>query len=371
MTEMLIRRLHLDGFLTFAPGSEPFELRPLNVLIGANGAGKSNLIEALGLLAAASRDLGQAIRGRGEWIEWLWKGRPSAVAARIEAELDGRDTPSHSEPRCRLVVEPGRARLELVDEAAAETGRNSAKEHIYWYYQLDQGRPVTFGRTTDTQRYQEVSWAGEALSSIRILDGCALVEQSLRRDPLSAPPFEERMFTGGQEAALVLLRMVCDGDTRIEEVLKRFFLGFERLSVRDVNGAKRLYLHESGLTAPIPVSRMSRGTLRFATLLAVLLSPSPPPLLCVEAPERGLHPDAAAQLGEVLVDASRRMQLVVTTHSSELISAFSTEPDAVVACERPGTATELERLDPERLASWLKDHCLGDLWAMGVLGANP
>ena len=368
---MLIRRLHLDGFLTFAPGSEPFELRPLNVLIGANGAGKSNVIEALGLLAAASRDLGQAIRGRGEWIEWLWKGRPSAVAARIEAELDGRDTPSRSEPRCRLVVEPGRARLELVDEAAAETGRNSAKEHIYWYYQLDRGRPVTFGRTTDTQRYQEVSWAGEALSSIRILDGCALVEQTLRRNARSVPPVQEPMFTDGQETALVLIQMVHDGDTRINDFLRRFLPGFERFSIRDPNGNKRLYIHESGLKAPIPVSRMSGGTLRFLTLLATLLSPSPPPLLCVEAPERGLHPDNAALLGEVLVKASRRMQIVVTTHSSSLISALSIEPDAVVACERLGASTALTRLDPETLASWLKDYCLGDLWQMGVLGANP
>ena len=368
---MLIRRLHLDGFLTFAPGSQPFELRPLNVLIGANGAGKSNVVEALGLLAAASRDLGRAIRGRGEWIEWLWKGRPSAVAARIEAELDGSDTPSCSEPRCRLVVEPGRARPELLDEAAAETGRSSAKEHTYWYYQLDQGRPVTFGRTTDTQRYQEVSWAGKALSSIRILDGCAMVEQSLRRDPLSAPPFEERVFTDGQEAALVLIQMVRDGDTRIGELLRRILPGFERFSVRNANGDQRLYIHESGLKDPIPVSRVSGGTFRLLALLATLRSPSPPPLLCVEAPERGLHPDGAALLGEVLVDASRRMQLLVTTHSSSLISALSNEPDAVVACERLGAATAMERLDPEKLASWLKDYRLGDLWGMGVLGANP
>ena len=371
MTEMLIRRLHLDGFLTFAPRSEPFGLRPLNVLIGANGAGKSNVIEALGLLAAASRDLGQAIRDRGEWIEWLWKGRPSAVAARIEAELDGSDTPSRSEPRCRLVVEPGFARLDLVGEAAAEAGFDSAKEHTYWYYQLDHGCPVSFGKTTDTQRYREVSWAGEALSSIRILDGCALAGQTLRRDTRSVPPVQERMFTDGQEAALVLIQMVHGGDTRINDLLRRFLPGFERFSIRDVNGNTRLYIHEAGLKAPIPVSRMSGGTLRFLTLLATLLSPSPPPLLCVEAPERGLHPDAAALLGEVLVDASRRMQLMVTTHSSSLISALGTEPDAVVVCERLGASTKLERLDPEKLASWLKDYALGDLWGMGVLGANP
>jgi len=351
---LVIGSVRLDGSLSVGSGSGPVELRPLSVLIGANGAGKSSVIEAWRLLAAASRDLGQAIRSRGDWIDWLWKGSPSADAARIEAELDGSDTPGRGQLRCRLTVEPGRARFELAEEAAAEAGCDPAEEHIHWYYQLDDGRPVTCGRTADTQRYREVSWAGDALSSIRILDGSGLGGQ-----------------TDLQEAALTLVQMADDGDTRINRFLKGVLPGFERFSVRGADGAKRLYLHESGLTAPIPVSRMSGGALRLLRLLATLRSPSPPPLLCVEVPERGLHPDAAAMLGEALVDASHRMQLVVTTHSSSLISSLSTEPEAVVACERLGGATELFRLDSERLASWREDYLLGDLWGMGVLGANP
>lgn len=120
---MMIKQLRLDGLLSFAPGSEPFELRPLNVLIGHNGTGKSNLIKALGLVAAASRDLGRAIRGRGDWLDWLWNGSPSADAIRIEAELDGSDTPGRCDPRCRLTVGLGQACLEFVGEAAAEAGR--------------------------------------------------------------------------------------------------------------------------------------------------------------------------------------------------------------------------------------------------------
>ena len=323
MTEMLIRRLHLDGFLTFAPRSEPFGLRPLNVLIGANGAGKSNVIEALGLLAAASRDLGQAIRDRGEWIEWLWKGRPSAVAARIEVELDGSDTPSRSEPRCRLVVEPGFARLDLVGEAAAEAGFDSAKEHTYWYYQLDHGCPVSFGKTTDTQRYREVSWAGEALSSIRILDGCALAGQTLRRDTRSVPPVQEGECSPMARVSwrcvlhpAAVSRAVIPGSTHL--ALRRFLqLVYRALLDRaDVNGQHAArHASKRVLEAPIPVSRMSGGTLRFLT------TAEPPGCLlrkrhyCVSK-----NPSAdstrncvTALLGEVLVDASRRMQLMVTT----------------------------------------------------------
>ena len=70
---MLIRSLRLDGFLSFAPGSEPFEMRPLNVLIGPAGSGKSNLIEALDLLAATPGDEARAVRGVEDLRDWLWK----------------------------------------------------------------------------------------------------------------------------------------------------------------------------------------------------------------------------------------------------------------------------------------------------------
>ena len=133
----------------------------------------------------------------------------------------------------------------------------------------------------------------------------------------------------------------------------------------------QFYLHETGFAAPIPATRLSDGTIRFVALLATLLSPTPPPLVCIEEPELGLHPDAVALLADILVEASDRTQLVVTTHSDALVSALTAQPDAIVACERPGAGTELRRLDPKRLASWLEDYRLGDLWRMGRTGSEP
>ena len=133
----------------------------------------------------------------------------------------------------------------------------------------------------------------------------------------------------------------------------------------------QLYLHESGLRVPTPATRLSDGTIRLLALLATLLHPFPPPLVCIEEPELGLHPDAVALLADLLVEASDRMQLVVTTHSDALVSALTGQPDAIVACERPGAGTELRRLEPKKLAPWLEDYRLGDLWRMGELGANP
>ena len=94
-------------------------------------------------------------------------------------------------------------------------------------------------------------------------------------------------------------------------------------------------------------------------------------MVCIEEPELGLHPDALALIADLLVEASTRMQLLVTTHSDSLVAAMTNQPNTVVACERPGAGTELRRLDPEKLAGWLDEYSLGDLWRMGELGANP
>ena len=170
---------------------------------------------------------------------------------------------------------------------------------------------------------------------------------------------------------MVLNHIEHAGDTQLGDLLKRFFPRFGHLSTRISGGTVQFYLHEPGFRSPIPATRVSDGIIRFITLLAALFSPSPPPLLCIDEPELGLHPDAVALLADVLVDASRRTQLVVTTHSEALVSALTSQPDAIVTCERPGAATTLRHLDPATVASWLDEYCLGDLWRMGELGANP
>ena len=392
---MLIRQLRLDGFLSFAPGSEPFELRPLNVLIGPNGSGKSNFIEALGLLAATPHDLAATVRAGGGAREWLWKGQPSANSVEIEAVLGGESTPTMRNLRYRLNLGPVRTRLELLDEAIEEVAPSPGNDDVYFYYRFQRGRPAINIRTVagdtverrlrredllpdqsvlaqrkDPEQYPEVTWVGRSFATIQTLADRTLGRHTPARDPQPADLPEDRLLPDGSNLALVLNQFEHAGDTRIDDVLKEFFPRFERLSTRITGGTVQFYLHESGFKAPIPATRLSDGTLQFLVLLATLWSPSPPPLLCIDEPELGLHPDAVGLLADVLVEASTRMQLIVTTHSDALVSALTGQPDAIVACERPGAGTVLHRLDPATLASWLEDYRLGDLWRMGELGAN-
>ena len=84
-----------------------------------------------------------------------------------------------------------------------------------------------------------------------------------------------------------------------------------------------------------------------------------------------MHPDAMSIMADLLVEASERMQIIVTTHSDALVSALSAHPEAILTCENNGGGTQIRRLDPDKLKHWLADYTLGDLWRMGELGANP
>lgn len=170
---------------------------------------------------------------------------------------------------------------------------------------------------------------------------------------------------------LVLNEILHRGSQDIEMALKRFLPGCERISTRIVGNTIQLYLHERGLNAPVPSTRISDGTMRFLSMLAALFAPTPPSLMCLENPELGIHPDAMSLLADLLVEASDRMQLVIATHSAALLSGLNDEVESAVVCENIGHGTTFERLDAERLAHWPKDYTLGDIWRIGEIGGNP
>jgi predicted ATPase len=103
----------------------------------------------------------------------------------------------------------------------------------------------------------------------------------------------------------------------------------------------------------------------------VLCHPEPPPLVCLEEPEIGLHPDILPTVAELLIQASERCQLIVTTHSDILVSALTERPESVLVCEHDGDGSRLTRLQADKLKVWLdKYHSLGELWRMGELGGT-
>ena len=392
-----IQRLRLDAFLSFAPGTDTIELEPLNILIGPNGSGKSNVIEAVELLHATPTNLAAAIRDGGGPQEWLWKGSGQRdQAATIDVVL-GTGTPTHRPLRYRLEFTDVGGRVEVLDESIEATVAQPGEDDVYFYYRFQRGSPVINVKDTsggagyqrflqrekllpdqsvlaqrkDSDTYPEITWLGEHFGAMQTFREWTFGRYTPLRQPQRTDHPEDRLLDDSSNLALVLNQIEHRDGRRFDDLLARFFPRYERMSTRISGGTVQFYLHETDFRAPIPAPRLSDGTIRFIAILAILLSPSPPPLVCIEEPELGLHPDAVALLADLLVEASTRMQLIVTTHSDALISELTSQPQAVITCERPGQGTVLSRLDPERLRSWLDDYRLGDLWRMGELGANP
>ncbi len=157
----------------------------------------------------------------------------------------------------------------------------------------------------------------------------------------------------------------------IIEKLKMFYERVEDIHPLAQGGTVQIFFQEEGLTQTVPATRLSDGTLRYLCLLVILLHPTPPPLICIEEPELGMHPDIIPTIAELLIEASQRTQLIVTTHSDMLVSAIGAKhPEAVLVCDRTSKGTTLTRLEPEKLKLWLEKYTLGELWLKGEIGGT-
>ncbi len=385
-----IQSIRLDNFLSFGPGAGWFDLSDLNVLIGPNGAGKTNVVEAFELLRAAPVDFAAAIRDGGGAQEWLWKGNDASEQVTLETRLNRPiETLRH-----HLAFSVVRHRAEITDEWIRDEPSVEADGYVLYREQngslmrrilmWDQawipGNDVRESDDTPPlSPHQSILSQYRSLTTLGI-GGVYRAIQTFRewtfgrythlRQPQRADLPEDRLLHDARNLPLILLEIEHADGRRFNELLALFMPRFERMSTLVRGNTVEFFLHERGLSSPISAARVSDGTLRFIAILATLLNPSPPRLVCIEEPELGMHPDALAIIADLLVEASSRMQIVVTTHSDVLVSALTNHPDAIVACEKSNLSTTLRRLDPERLRDWLKDYRLGDLWRMGEIGAN-
>jgi predicted ATPase len=155
---------------------------------------------------------------------------------------------------------------------------------------------------------------------------------------------------------------------RLLELLSEVAPGFTDVEIIPEGGQLRLYLTEGDRN--VPAHRLSDGTLRYLALLAILLDPGPAKLVLIEEPELGLHPDVLPGLRDMLVEASSRFQLIVTTHSTQLVDAMTDHAGAVVVCEKDAGTSRMTRLEVGQIAGWREFGSLGALWLSGRVGGT-
>jgi predicted ATPase len=381
---MLIKRLILKKILSF--NDSVIELGPLNVLIGPNAVGKSNLVEVIGLLQAAPASIASAILRGGGVRQWLWLGdRAAPPLATIQCESSLSGGPVTYE----LQFSENQYGFVIVSEQVAGADPNGTSSEPYLVRLLNEMKfrakasepPLTSGVPTADSvlaLYKSpvdttpVTDFGNHLAQIRIYREFQTgIGAGARYGTVTTAP-KDVLRDGADNLALVLHELDFLGvHERIREYLGRFCERFEDVKVNLGDGVMRTYLREAGLAEMVSAVRMSDGTLKFLSILAALFHPKPPPLMCIEEPETGLHPDALQLVAEALLEASQSTQLIVTTHSDALIDSLTDRPDTVLVCERDfDNGTQMKRLSKEDLKVWLERYTLGQLWRKGEIGGG-
>ena len=365
-----LSRLNLSGFKTIRHLPD-LELGDITVLIGANGAGKTNLISFFRLLGWMLPPPGklQLFVGRaGGANSLLHLG--AGVTPQVQAELTFRTGQGENQYRFRLFHAAGDKlvfaeemfrytpdRLEAPGDwhdlgsghheariiERAERGKTTARTILYL---LKQCVVYQFHNTSDTARIRQ-RWDAT--------DNFFLKED-------------------GANLAPVLLRLMRDKPryyTRIVETIRQAVPYFEDFQLQEQDGTVFLQWRELHSDMVFGAHLASDGTLRLMALVTLLLLPpgERPSVVLLDEPELGLHPFAVDLVAGLVKAASIHSQVVVATQSPTLINSFA--PEHVVVVDREGAESRFQRLDPARLDDWLEDYTLADLWEKNVLGGKP
>lgn len=391
MKKNTLKSLQIQNLLSFGNDSPRIELGNLNILIGPNGSGKSNLIEIIGLLRSTPKDFAAEVGDSGGIAEWLWKVKSSGKSPTATIQVDAAPIGINKTISYRLSFTRVGSQLKIVDERIENEKADEGHDKPYLYFDLNGGRPVLnvaghprslkreevdtqrsiLSQRQDPDQYPEVTYLGRFFASFRLYRNWQFGPDSEVRDLYGAGQKNDFLEEDVSNLGLMLNRLRADSAAKAELLrhLKMFYAGAEDILTPIQGGLIDLRIEEeNGVT--IPASRLSDGTLRWLSLLTILLHPSPPPLVCIEEPELGLHPDMIQPLARLLLAASERMQLIVTTHSDDLIDEMSGIPSAVIVCEKQFGSSVLKRLDPDELAEWLGRYRLGQLWRTGEIGGN-
>jgi predicted ATPase len=358
MRHQRLRSVVVEGFTSIR--SAALTLNDLNVLVGANGAGKSNFIRALGMLGRiVDSELGLFVGLSGGASALLNADQTAPRLIRLEVESDAGGYIAE------LVPAAGDA-LIFSDESIWPRDTNVVTS-------LGRGQRETALTAT------EPLWVPGTAPLVETLRGCRVFHF---HDTSRDAPVKQQGYIADNRAlhpdagnlAAVMLRLR-DGDRaryqRIVRTVKQVAPFFRDFVLEPELAADRVQLRwqQEGNDTVFPADALSDGTLRFICLAALLGQRELPGLIILDEPELGLHPFAIVQLAGMLRAASRESQVLLATQSVTLMNQFKL--DDLIVFERQDGASVVERPAPGRLSEWLADYSLGELWEKNMLGGRP
>ncbi|TRZ91910.1 MAG: DUF2813 domain-containing protein [Rhodocyclaceae bacterium] len=381
-------RLQVRGFRHLRDLDLP--LAPLNVLIGANGVGKTSVLEVMSLLAAsADGHLQEAISSAGGLSSLVTHDRKEAMRVTltmpvsshepIEYELSlllgglgyGIPVERLTQRRPNLKAKDRDPFFKYIDSKGSDISYFDAEAHKLvrptWEH-----KPLETSLSQVPKMFREPEHFREVLASSTLYHALDVAPRAPVRLPQAMRPAALPGRDGEDlVSCLYFLRETArDRFEAVEDALRVALPNFERMDFPPVAaGSLTMAWKERHYTQPLYAHQLSEGTLRFLWLVTLLQSPGLPTVTLIDEPEVSLHPEMLRLLSGLFREAATRTQLVVATHSERLVRFL--DPSELIVCdldESGGTAvTRASELD---LDAWLKEYSLDQLWGLGRLGGR-
>jgi predicted ATPase len=370
MLPQQITSVKIAGYKSIQNAELP--LRRVNVLIGPNGSGKTNLASFFRMLRFLAQGELQSFIGRaGGGNMLLYNG--AKQTRQIEARLSVETITGMAEYAPQLVYSSGDTLL--LDSETVSRRQTDDPDN----------RDISVNAgTLRESRFAEAALAGHGagLSIFRLLQQCRAYHF---HDTTPEAPIRQHcdindnkvLHEDGRNLTAVLYKLQETQPAfyqlivRTVRLVAPFFQTFSLAPNALNRNTIALRWRQSGVDEDFSCHQLSDGTLRFIALATLLLQPRDdrPPLVFIDEPELGLHPYALGVLGGLIHRASEGMQIVAATQSPGLLDAFA--PADIIVVERAREATVFRRLAPEPLQEWLEEYKLSELWEKNVLGGRP
>ena len=333
------------------------ELAPINILIGANGAGKSNFISFFEFLDSLyNKKLQEYVGLRGGIEKFLHKGTQPSTS--IEGQIKFTDG-----------INAYSFKIEKTPDTFAFTNE------ILWY----NNDPLVYHLFEKEASVKNNTWY-RAKFIQKFIQGH---KKYHFHDTGKDSPFNSttnidndslELYSRGENIAPILSKIKERHPKIYNRIIKTiqqiapYFLDF--VLQPNENGFIKLYWRDKYSEYVYGVSDFSDGTIRFIALAVLFMQPKLPDTIIIDEPELGLHPQAIGYLSGLIHAASTQSQIIIATQSAELISDF--EPEDIICVDQKDGMTEFSRLNSESLSVWLADYSMGDLWRQNIISkAQP